>query len=397
MDGDRCSRMRGPLAPHAEGFRRWLVSSGFAPASVQHRLTLFSQFSGWLAAEGIAPGEVTAAVAERFAAARRARGHVTWASPASMTLPMRYLRDIGAVPPEATAHAGDLLDAYRGYLAAERGLAGTTIRSYLGVARRFLAGSAKRRSLRELTAADVTAFVVAECGPGGPSAKKTVTALGSLLRYLHLAGLTAVPLAAAVPRGARRRPGPATHGIDGPQVARLLSACDRRTEEGRRDLAIVMLLARLGLRAGEVAALTLDDFDWRRGEVEIHGKGNRHERLPLPSDVGQAVTGYLRGRRARTPEGCRAVFLRTPAPSGGLGQGGVRHVVRAASRRAGLPGLGAHRLRHGAATSMLRAGAGLPEIAHALRHRNLPVTAVYARPDPVTFRELARPWPAGAA
>src|ERR1039457_4114560 len=280
MDGDRCSRMRGPLAPHAEGFRRWLVSSGFAPASVQHRLTLFSQFSGWLAAEGIAPGEVTAAVAERFAAARRARGHVTWASPASMTLPMRYLRDIGAVPPAATPDPG--------------------VRSYLGVARRFLAGSAKRRSLRELTAADVTAFVVAECGPGGPSAKKTVTALGSLLRYLHLAGLTAVPLAAAVPRVARRRPGPAPHGIDGPQVARLLSACDRRTEEGRRDLAIVMLLARPWLRAGEVAALPLDDFDWRRGEVEIHGKGNRHERLPLPSDVGQAVTGYLRGRRART-------------------------------------------------------------------------------------------------
>src|ERR1039457_3831505 len=119
MDGDRCSRMRGPLAPHAEGFRRWLVSSGFAPASVQHRLTLFSQFSGWLAAEGIAPGEVTAAVAERFAAAMRSR------------------RDVGAVPPGAPAHAGALLDASRGYLAAERGLAATTIRSYLGVARRF--------------------------------------------------------------------------------------------------------------------------------------------------------------------------------------------------------------------------------------------------------------------
>jgi integrase/recombinase XerD len=396
MDGDRCSRMRGPLAPHAEGFRRWLVSSGFAPTSVQHRLTLFSQFSCWLAAEGIAPGDVTAAHAGRFADARRARGHVTWASPASMALPMRYLRDIGTVPPAAAAHAGDLLGAYRGYLAAERGLAGATIRSYLGVAHRFLAGGAKRDRLSELTAADVTAFVLAECGPGRPSAKRTVTALGSLLRYLHLAGLTAVPLAAAVPRVARRRPGPSPDGIEGSQVARLLSACDQHTGDGRRDFAIVMLLARLGLRAGEVAALTLDDFDWRRGEVEIHGKGNRHERLPLPDDAGRAVTGYLRGR-ARAPEGCRAVFLRTPAPWGGLGQGGVRHVVRAACRRAGLPELGAHRLRHGAATGMLRAGAGLPEIAQVLRHRSLAVTAAYAQPDPATFGELARPWPGGAA
>jgi integrase/recombinase XerD len=313
-----------------------------------------------------------------------------------MALPMRYLRDIGTVPPAAAAHAGDLLGAYRGYLAAERGLAGATIRSYLGVAHRFLAGGAKRDRLSELTAADVTAFVLAECGPGRPSAKRTVTALGSLLRYLHLAGLTAVPLAAAVPRVARRRPGPSPDGIEGSQVARLLSACDQHTGDGRRDFAIVMLLARLGLRAGEVAALTLDDFDWRRGEVEIHGKGNRHERLPLPDDAGRAVTGYLRGR-ARAPEGCRAVFLRTPAPWGGLGQGGVRHVVRAACRRAGLPELGAHRLRHGAATGMLRAGAGLPEIAQVLRHRSLAVTAAYAQPDPATFGELARPWPGGAA
>jgi integrase/recombinase XerD len=396
MDGDRCSRMRGPLAPHAEDFRRWLVSSGFAPASVQHRLTLFSQFSGWLAAEGIAPGDVTDGHAEQFAAERRARGRVRWASPASMALPMRYLRDIGAVRAEAVAHDGDLLAGYRGYLAAERGLAAATIRSYLGVARRFLAGSAKRGSLSELTAADVTAFVVAECGPGGPSAKKTVTALGALLRYLHLAGLSTVPLAAAVPRVARRRTGLPPRGVDGRQVARLLSACDQSTQAGRRDFAVVMVLARLGLRAGEVAALTLDDFDWRRGEVEIHGKGNRHERLPLPNDVGRAVTGYLRGR-GRALEGCRAVFLRTPAPSGGLSPGGVRHVVRAACRRAGLPELGAHRLRHGAATSMLRAGAGLPEIAQALRHRNLAVTAAYAQPDPAAFRELARPWPGGAA
>ena len=172
--------------------------------------------------------------------------------------------------------------------------------------------------LEQLTAADVTAFVVAECGrSAAPSAKKTVTALGSLLRYLHLAGLTAVPLAAAVPRAARPRPAAVPRGVQAWQVARLLSGCDRRTSDGRRDYAILLLLARLGLRAGEVAALSLDDFHWRAGEVEIHGKGNRHELLPLPDDVGQAVAGYLRRGRVRVPD------ARVPQLIGVLGYGWV--------------------------------------------------------------------------
>jgi integrase/recombinase XerD len=319
-----------------------------------------------------------------------------------MALPLRYLRALGVVPPAAAVRAGDPLGewlaAYGRYLAAERGLAASTVGSYLRVARRFLAGSAMRATLERLTAADVTAFVVAECGrSAAPSVNKTVTALGSLLRYLHLVGLTGVPLAAAVPRVAPRRPAPAPRGMQPWQVACLLGGCDRRTSHGRRDFAILLLLARLGLRAGEVAALTLDDFHWRAGEVEIHGKGNRHELLPLPDEVGQAVAGYLRRSRVRVPDGCRAVFLRLQAPWGRLGPSGVCQVVRAACRRAGLPELGAHRLGHTAATGMLRAGAGLPEIAEALRHRSLAVTAAYAQPDPHALGELARPWPGGAA
>jgi len=392
----------GPLAPYVEGFRAWLVSLGFAPASVKHRLTLFRQFSRWLAAQGTGLGELTDQQAERFVAARGAQGRVTWVSSAGMALPLRYLRGLGVVPPAAAVCAGDLLRewlaAYRRYLVAERGLAASTVGSYLRVARRFLAGGATKATLERLTAADVTAFVVAECGrSAGPSANKMVTALGSLLRYLHLAGLTAVPLVTAVPRVAPRRSAPVPRGIAAWQVACLLSGCDRRTCHGRRDFAILMLLARLGLRAGEVAALTLDDFHWRAGEVEIHGKGNRHELLPLPDEVGQAVAGYLRRGRGRVPDGCRAVFLRLQAPWGGLGPSGVCQVVRAACRRVGLPEFGAHRLRHTAATGMLRAGAGLPEIAQALRHRSLAVTAGYAQPDPYALGELARPWPGGAA
>jgi integrase len=175
----------------------------------------------------------------------------------------------------------------------------------------------------------------------------------------------------------------------------MLASCDRRTLVGQRDHAVLVLLARLGLRAGEVAALTLDDVDWHRGELAIHGKGERLERLPIPVDVGEALVGYLR-RRGRT-EGSRAVFLRLRAPAGGLSAGGVISVVARACMRAGVPVVGAHRLRHTAATEMLRAGASLSEIAQVLRHRRLETTAIYAKVDRVGLGVLSRPWPGGAA
>jgi site-specific recombinase XerD len=171
------------------------------------------------------------------------------------------------------------------------------------------------------------------------------------------------------------------------------TSCDRRTLLGQRDHAILVLLARLGLRAGEVAALTLDDIDWRRGELLIHGKGGRHDVLPVPIDGGETIASYLR-RRGRF-EGSRAVFLREHAPAGALSAGGVMGVVTRACVRAGLPRVGAHRLRHTAATEMLRAGASLEEIGQVLRHHRVETTAIYAKVDRGRLRELARPWPEG--
>jgi len=178
-------------------------------------------------------------------------------------------------------------------------------------------------------------------------------------------------------------------------VARLLVSCDRGTAVGRRDYAILTLLVRLGLRAGEVAALELQDIDWRRGEIVIRGKGRRQERLPLPVDVGKAVVDYLRsgGRHG----GCAQLFMRVRAPHHGLGSDAVQAVVRHAAERASLPAMGAHRLRHTAATEMLRAGAPLPEIGQVLRHRSLRTTAIYAKVDRTALRTLALPWPGGAA
>jgi integrase len=179
------------------------------------------------------------------------------------------------------------------------------------------------------------------------------------------------------------------------EVARLLASCDRRTTFGRRDYAVLTVLARLGLRAGEVAALELADIDWRAGELVVRGKGRREERLPLPADVGEAVAGWLRRGRPRCE--CATVFTRVRAPHRRLTTSAVSHIVRAACARAGLPAVHAHRLRHTAATEMLRAGASLTEVGQVLRHASVLTTAIYAKVDHGRLRSLALPWPGTAS
>jgi site-specific recombinase XerD len=172
-----------------------------------------------------------------------------------------------------------------------------------------------------------------------------------------------------------------------------LATCDQRTAVGLRDFAVLTMLVRLGLRAGELVALELADVDWRGGEIVVRGKGNRCERLPLPVDVGQAIVAYL--QHGRPASECRRVFLRIRAPRRALTSGGVTSIVLGAARKAGLPPVAAHCLRHTAATEMLRAGAPLREIGQVLRHRSLLSTAIYAKVDHRALRQLARPWPTG--
>lgn len=175
-------------------------------------------------------------------------------------------------------------------------------------------------------------------------------------------------------------------------MTRLLAGCDRRTRIGRRDYAILLMLVRLGLRSGEVAGLTLEDIDWRAGELVVRGKGNRTERLPLPVDVGEAIEGYLRQGRPSTAQG-RVVFVRYRAPHRQLTTAGVGSIVGAVGRRAGLGHVFAHQLRHTAATAMVRAGASLTEVGQVLRHRRPMTTAIYAKVDRHALRTLARSWP----
>jgi len=388
----------GPLAPYAAGFESWLSSRSYSASAAADRLYQFDQLSRWLGREGLGVGELTGDQVERFAAERRAAGLVSWAARQSVTLPLGYLRTLGVAPVPAPALAQspleELLEDYRRYLSVERGLCDHTVLDAYGpAARLFLAGreGPDGLGLERLCAADVTSFLARECSERSVSgARDLVCALRSLLRYLHLAGLIEAPLVWAVPSVADLRDRTLPRGLESGAVKKLLASCDRRRLVGRRDFAILLLLSRLGLRAGEVAGLRLDDVDWRHGELLVRGKGGRHDVLPLPVDVGEAVVSYLR-RRPRC--GCRELFLRVTAPRQGLNRSTIGWVVRAACDRAGLARVGAHRLRHTAATGMLRQGASLGEIGQVLRHREQKTTALYAKVDRIALGGLVRPWP----
>ncbi|HET6920583.1 MAG TPA: site-specific integrase [Jiangellaceae bacterium] len=286
--------------------------------------------------------------------------------------------------------AGDLVEGFHGWLVNERRLAASTLEYYVHAARLFL-GERGGQDLADLSLGEVSSFMVRECRRlSVGSAKNLATGLRSLLRYLYVEGVTDRELAQAVPAPASRRGGGLPRGLGAEEVMALLAGCDDSTPLGRRDHAIVVMLVRLGLRAGEVAALSLDDVDWIHGEMVVRGKGDHTERLPLPVDVGEALVAYLCDGRPKTT--CRALFLRAQAPVG-LSAAGVGSVARRACRAAGLLGGGAHRLRHSAATAMLRAGASLDEVGQVLRQRDLQTTSAYARVDFVALRPLALPWP----
>lgn len=388
----------GPLSGYSAGYGSWLRAQSYSRSAMSDRLWQFDQLSRWLDREGLDVGELSVEECERFAAARRADGRVTLVARQSVTLPLEYLRALGLAPtpapPLAHGPMEELLADYSRYLLIERGLTSHTVwDAYVPAARLFLAGRDGAGALRldRLAGAEVSMFLTREYPKHSVSgARDLVSALRSFLRYLHLAGRIDAPLAWALPPVADLRDRTLPRGLEPTAVKRLLASCDRRTLVGRRDFAVLLLLSRLGLRAGEVAGLQLDDVDWRRGLLLIRGKGGRHDELPLPDDVGQALVSYLR-RRPRCPS--RAVFVRVTAPRRGLNRSTIGWVVRAACDRAGLPRVGAHRLRHSAATEMLRRGATLAEIGEVLRHREQKTTAIYAKVDRTALRPLARPWP----
>jgi site-specific recombinase XerD len=294
-----------------------------------------------------------------------------------------------------------MLDGFWRYLTVERALAAVTARAYLDMVRPFIQGrlsvDCRALNLERLTSADIISFVVSRCPrQNRGTAKLTVTALRSFLRFLHLDGGIQESLASAVPSVAGRRLVGLPKGLAPDQVRGLFVSCDDTTRRGCRDIAILTVLVRLGMRSGEVATLQLDDIDWRVGEIIVRGKGNSIERIPLPPDVGRAIAQYLQRGRPVSAQG-RTVFVRIKAPHRDLSSSGVSNVVADVAKRAGLGRIHAHRLRHTAAMQMLQAGASLPEIGQLLRHRRALTTAIYAKVDRDTLRTIARRWPGDAA
>lgn len=341
--------------------------------------------------------ELTSERLLQFLAVRRAGGHGDCSAQGLAPL-LEVLRAMALLPedPAWVTSSPDevLLGAFHTYLLAERGLAECTAAAYVTHARCFLVGCIAGGDLTNLRASDVTAAVQREAARVSVgSAQYFVAGLRAFLRFCFVEGLVGADLSAAALAVTGRRRSSLPKGINHTDAMALLAACDRRRSDGRRDYAILVTLLRLGLRAGEVAGLTLDDIDWRAGELAVRGKGGRVDRLPLPADVGEAIAGYLRRGRPRTLR--REVFLRALAPIGPLGRGGVSFVVRRACGRAGAVPVGAHRLRHTLACEMVAAGVPLPEIGQVLRHRSITSTAIYGRVDLDALRTLAQPWPGG--
>ena len=392
-------RVCGPLAEFAPGFVRELERVGYTPLSAALQVRLAAGLSRWLADRGLGAADLSAAMVEQFVADRRAGGARQLTTARAVEPLLAYLAGVGVLGPRpapVTDPVEALLADFDCYLMGERGLGAATRRGYCRLVQPFLVGRVGpdgRVDAAGLRAGDVTSFVLAAAPGRAPaSAKLLVTALRSLLGFLHVDGQLRQPLSEVVPSVAGYRLAGLPRALEPDQVQRLLAGCDRGTGLGRRERAVLVMCVRMGLRPGEVASLSLDDIDWRAGEVRVHGKGSRLERLPLPADVGEAIVDYLQGGRPQTAQG-RWLIVRWRAPHGPLSTAGIGDIVNTAGTRAGLANLSPRVLRHTAATSMVRAGAPLGEVGQVLRHSRLITTAIYAKLDRESLRGIAKPWP----
>jgi site-specific recombinase XerD len=394
------------LGAHLDEFCSVLVDLGHPAQTIRHKLWVVSGLARWMAKQHLRIIDLDERRVGEFLDERRRRGLSHRGFHTTLLLLVRQLRCAGVVPAPAqpavdTSPVAALLTRFETYLRRERALAACTIAAYLTFAHEFIVerldGCDSRLDLDRLYPGDVRDFLLARVRRMAPKRVQFMgTALRSFLRYLFLRGEIRSDLALAVPTVRQWRLSSVPRHISPGDVERLLRACDLSSATGRRDHAILLLLARLGLRACEVLALELSDLRWRDGEIVVRGKGLIRDRLPLLPDVGKAIALYL--RKDRLPCGSRRVFLCSRAPRRGFGHPGtVSTIVARALARAGVaaPMHGAHLLRHSLATAMVRQGASLAEIGQVLRHRSPNTTEIYAKLDFDALRDVAMPWPTG--
>jgi integrase/recombinase XerD len=396
------TRLRGALAGRfVDGFAHHLDEAGFKPATIREYFRVVHHLSAWTEGRGDAIENLDDGSLEAFGRHLRRRcrcvpgkkvrknGHAMARARVFLT----YLRELGVVESAEVDSRRPverpLLDAFRRFMSEHRGLAKSTTNLYLRIIARFLDmtdGDSTRWN-----AGEIRGFVL---GYKHRQLKNVAAALRAFLRYLIAEGRCPAALEGAIPKVASWRLATLPRYLPASDVERIIAACDPSTPVGCRDRAIVLLLARLGLRAGDVIGLGLSDIDWHDASLLVSGKGRREGRLPLPQDVGDAIMAYL--EHGRPPVVIPQVFLRTQAPVRPLADSSaVSGIVARAIRRAGVTARfrGAHVLRHSAATQMLRQGASLDQIGAVLRHASIESTAHYAKVDVALLRMVAQPWP----
>lgn len=392
----------GPLGIYIDVFAQHLAERGYARWTINEKIQVVAGFSRWLQKEEHRAENLDEQIVSEFLRYRRRKGFsLHGALPALRDL-LKHLRDAGIIPytrePESSP-LYDIKECFTRYLTEERGLAQPTIDSYLPPVCAFLSerfGNGMS-ALDELTSKDITGFILRHSKRVSPKRAQVLTsALRSFLRFLYERGKISADLAASVPSVANWRQSTLPKFLEPEQVECLLKACNRTSPAGRRDYAVLLLLARLGLRAGEVAHMELDDIDWESGELMVRGKSIRNDRLPIPKDVGEALADYLCNVRSNCPS--RRVFIRLKAPRQGFTDfTAVCNIVHRAFTRAGLhPEFrGSHLFRHSLATQMFRGGASLSEIGEVLRHQLPSTTEIYTKVDVSALRALALPWKGG--
>ena len=391
------------MSEHLDAYAAGVAEQGYAHHSIRQQIVVIADFSRWLKRKQIDVQALNSEVVDRFLRLRRRQQRVRRGDPRALQRLLAMLRQTGVVkpdkPPVADNARSRITSEFRRYLLQECGRSPATLLNYVPVIEEFLSERFHDRTpnLAMLRAADVTGFVMRHARQLSPvRAKLMATALRSFFRHLRHRGAIATDLAGCVPTVPNWSLSTLPRFLPAATVERILERCDRKTSVGRRNHAILLLLARLGVRAGEVVGLSLDDIDWSTAQITIRGKGGKSAQLPLAADVGAALAAYLRHDRPRSVT--RSVFLRHRAPVVGFGNSStISSLVRRALKHAGVESAhtGAHVLRHSLATSLLRQGGSLDEIGELLRHQSPNTTAIYAKVDVTALHTLALPWPGG--
>jgi integrase/recombinase XerD len=387
--------VRGPLVKLAEGFAGVLWERGYSSRTVEGQMRMFRDLSGWLEDRGVALAGLDDAVVELYVSQRRCRT-ARLRSPLGLAPLLGFLRDQGAVPPGLPAvlvgHSAQMLAEFAEYLLRDRGLSAATVHSYCSQVRPLVCSVDDQWA--SMSTERVRRFIDERAAVQRPrSVQVRINAVRALLRWLWARRLIASPLHEQVLSMYAPGGPPVPRGLSVSEVAALYAALSVDPAARVRDTALVTLMLRLGLRAGEAASLSLEDLNWRAGTLTVAGKRGRVDQLPLPVDVGQTLVAYLRKGRPRGT-GHRQVFLSIDAPHVPIRSTAVTAMVGTAMRRAGIVGAGAaHRLRHSAAMGVIAEGGGLVEAGQLLRHSSVTTTAIYARADIAGLAVLARPWP----